>query len=36
MIVSAWLNISLDVVQGNEQKSKTLAKGLRVLPRIQT
>ena len=23
MIVSAWLNISLDAVQGNEQKSKT-------------
>ena len=23
MIISAWLNISLDVVQGNEQKSKT-------------
>ena len=23
MIISAWLNISLDAVQGNEQKSKT-------------
>ena len=23
MIILAWLNISLDVVQGNEQKSKT-------------
>ena len=23
MIISAWINISLDVVQGNEQKSKT-------------
>ena len=23
MIISVWLNISLDAVQGNEQKSKT-------------
>ncbi|KAI7979809.1 hypothetical protein LOK49_Contig242G00001 [Camellia lanceoleosa] len=23
MVVSAWLNISLDVVHGNEQKNKT-------------